>query len=64
VSVALEEIPVSALDTWRAYDVLGRTIAEGHPDAVKQRIAFHQGIIIIEQMNDRGNRANVYAVMR
>ena len=64
VSVPLDEIPVSAVDTWKAYDVLGRTIAEGSPSVVKQRIESHRGIIIIEQIDERGNRANVYAVMR
>lgn len=64
VYVPLDEIPASEGIRWKAYDVLGRDIADGSPSSVKQALEQVRGIIIIEQFDERGNRANVYAVMR
>ena len=64
VSVPLDDIPVNPDDRWKAYDVLGRIIAEGSPTMVHPMIEASRGLIIIEQIDHRGVRSHVYAVMR
>ena len=64
VSVPLDDIPVNHDDIWKAYDVLGRIIAEGSPMIVRPLVEASHGIVIIEQIDRQGIRRHVYAVMR
>lgn len=64
VSVPLDNVPTQHISRWRAYDMLGRIIADGSPSIARARIEATDGLIIIETYDLLDRRADVFAVIR